>query len=143
MTKFTAQVKWPGRFEASLVGEFDDLGQVRTARLEGVGGPRFLEGLKRLRGQLKGDFRALSIGPGRTPEEIFLRELLARAKGEWHPPVSAEELCHCRAVPTAVVDQAICTGAHTSKKVSEQTSASTACGTCRPDVEALLRFRLP
>ena len=52
-----------------------------------------------------------------------------KARDEWKPTFTDEEICHCRFVPLAVVDAAIVAGAHTAEKVSAWTSASTACGT--------------
>jgi len=63
-------------------------------------------------------------------------------RGEWNPPYTHEEICHCRAVPTREVEKAIIMGAHTPQKVSRWTSASTACGTCRPDVEKMISYFL-
>ena len=79
---------------------------------------------------------------GNSHSEILLRELILKAKKEWNFPYEHVELCHCRAVLTSTVDQAIISGAHTPEKVSRLTSASTACGTCKPDVEQILKFRL-
>lgn len=95
-----------------------------------------------LRGKLKAK---LPIPPpsGRDPAMVLMREIVAKLSGEWKFPYDQEELCHCRCVPTTVVDQAIIEGADTPEKVSEQTSASTACGTCRFDVEAILAYRRP
>lgn len=82
----------------------------------------------------------LPEGPGHA--EILVREFILRARGEWAFPYPHDELCHCRMIPARVVDQAIIAGAHTPEAVSRATSASTACGTCRPDVEKILEYRL-
>lgn len=83
---------------------------------------------------------ALPEGEGHAA--LLVRELILRARGEWVYPYQDLELCHCRSVPTEVVDQAILSGAHTCEKVSRRTSASTACGTCRPEVQKILDYRL-
>ncbi len=144
-----AKVLWQGREEVTIDVQLDQNDGLVQARLSGVGGPQFLNLLKTYReSQLapavkqKTALKALPLPEGTSIEAICLREALLKLKGEWNYPYTEEELCHCRAVPTAVVDQAICTGAHTTRQVSERTSASTACGTCRPDVEAILKFRL-
>lgn len=72
---------------------------------------------------------------------LLLREFILKARGEWEFPYPEDELCHCRNVPTAVVDRAIMNGAHTGPQVSRLTTASTSCGTCRPDVERLIAYR--
>lgn len=142
MKTVEAKVVWPGREEVSLIVELNGDDEVIKTRLTGIGGPEFLNLLKEFRAKLRGSMKSWPVPEGVSAAALCLREVILKAKGEWQYPYQQEELCHCRAVPTAVVDQAICTGAHTSRKVSEQTSASTACGTCRPDVEAILKFRL-
>lgn len=79
---------------------------------------------------------------GGSHSELLLKEVILKAKGEWVYPYEHQELCHCRSVPTDVVDQAIVAGAHQCEVVSRQTSASTACGTCRPEVQKIIDFRL-
>jgi NAD(P)H-nitrite reductase large subunit len=142
MKTIKSHVVWEGREEAYLQLQVDDQNKIVKSKLTGVGGPQFLQRLCALRGELTGTVADLIAPSGVSPEAILFRELILRAQGRWQPPYESEELCHCRAVPTAVVDRAICAGAHTSRQVSEQTSASTACGTCRPDVEAMIKWRL-
>jgi bacterioferritin-associated ferredoxin len=88
------------------------------------------------------DFRLWSEPQGSHHSEVLLRELIQKFHGRWRYPFEHSEICHCRNVSTEKVDQAIIAGASTSEKVSRLTSASTACGTCRTDVENLIRFRL-
>jgi bacterioferritin-associated ferredoxin len=79
---------------------------------------------------------------GDSHSEMLLRELVLKLRGEWFLAYKEAEVCHCRKVSAATVDQAILAGAHTPQIVSRQTSASTACGTCRPDVERMIQHRL-
>lgn len=79
---------------------------------------------------------------GQGHVDLLIRELILRARGEWDFPFREEELCHCRSVPAAVVDQAIVAGAHDCAQVSRRTTASTSCGTCRPDVQQIIDYRL-
>lgn len=88
------------------------------------------------------DLQRWTLPTGVTHEELLLKEALLKLKNNWQYPYEHEELCHCRAVATQKVDEAIMMGAHTPEKVSRQTSASTACGTCRPDVEKIIAYRL-
>lgn len=136
------QVKWPGREEAELRLELNDKNEILKAELRGIGGPDLLDMLISCRRTLNGSLSLLPLPEGHSSAALCLREVILKAKGEWDFPYKEQELCHCRAVPTEVVDQAICAGAHTPQKVSAETSASTACGTCRPDVEAILAYRL-
>lgn len=73
---------------------------------------------------------------------ILLRELVLRAAGRFKLPYQEPELCHCRAVPTEVVDRAIISGCHSIESVARITSAGTSCGTCKPDTEKLIAYRL-
>lgn len=79
---------------------------------------------------------------GSSHAELLLKEALLKMQGNWKFPYSHVEICHCRGVNTSAVDQAIVNGAHTPEKVSRLTSASTACGTCRLDVEKIISYRL-
>ena len=93
------------------------------------------------------------LGQGKKPQDcvmphgndhssILVRELILRMRGDFKFPLEQEELCHCRAITTQAVDRAIIAGAHDISTVRRWTSANTACGTCMPEVETLLEFRL-
>lgn len=147
MSVVQVTVQWAGREEILIEAELGDHDEILNSRLTGVGGPALLDLLKKYRLQnLQQEHRhtikSLPVPEGQSPAALCLREAILKLKGEWDYPYKDEELCHCRAVLTSVVDLAVCLGAHTPRKVSEQTSASTACGTCRPDVEAIIKFRL-
>ena len=73
---------------------------------------------------------------------ILLREMILKLRGEWDFPYKEDEVCHCRTVATHTVDQAVIAGAHSTDKVTRQTSLSTACGTCRPEVQKIIDYRL-
>ncbi len=73
---------------------------------------------------------------------LLINELILRLQNNWSHPYPHEEVCHCRVVSLETVEQAILNGADTPEMVSKWTMASTACGTCRPDVEKILNFRL-
>ena len=135
-------IAWPGREEIKARVELDSEQNIVKAELLGIGGPDFIRAVAAFRERLKGPLAKLEAPAGARAHEIMLRELVLRLKGEWSPPYKDDEICHCRVVPTQTVDLAICTGAHTSRQVSELTAASTACGTCRPDVEAMIQYRL-
>ena len=79
---------------------------------------------------------------GKTHAQLLLKELLLKAQGQWQHPYPHTELCHCRKILTETVDAAIVRGAHTTDSVSRLTSASTACGTCRPHVQDLIDYRI-
>lgn len=83
-----------------------------------------------------------NLPEGNSHHELMIREFVLRLRGEWDYPYKEEEICHCRSVPTNIVDQAILNGAHTCARVSSRTSASTSCGTCRPEVQKIINYRL-
>jgi NAD(P)H-nitrite reductase large subunit len=136
-------------FAGNLEREFIELtihrnssGAIESFDLSGLGRLELLRGIADLRQELKQGQLPARPPEGCEPHQILLREIVKKARSEWVFPYAQSELCHCRAVPADIVDQAIVYGAHTPEKVSEWTSASTACGSCRFDVEALLRYRL-
>jgi bacterioferritin-associated ferredoxin len=140
--EFQHQIELSGREVMALEMSLDDAGSIRAVKLTGIGGDSFLKHLTGFRVQLKGKLSDVQLPMGNSTPELMFRELILRARGEWSFPFCEAELCHCRAVPLKVVDAAILSGAHTTREVSRDTSASTACGTCRPDVEAILKYRL-
>lgn len=88
------------------------------------------------------DPRQWTLPAGEDHVSLLLREVILKSRGEWKFPYKDDELCHCRSIPTKTVDQAIVAGAHTPEAVTRQTSASSACGTCRPDVQNIINYRL-
>jgi NAD(P)H-nitrite reductase large subunit len=135
-------LKIPGREELEFDYELDSAGVIQSANLRGIGDRRFLAQIAAYRNKITGKLQDLALPEGHSTAELLIAEAILKARGEWHPTFTDEEVCHCRGVSLAVVDAAILCGAHTAEKVSAWTSASTACGTCRPDVETHLRFRL-
>ena len=132
----------PGREEVELTLPEEGAKDLKAARLRAVGSLSFLKKIEEWRGRLSGPLSSLELPEGEDPGDLLLKEVLLKAKGEWAYPYGEDQICHCRAVPTSTVDTAIVCGAHTPQDVSQQTSASTACGTCRPDVEAIIKYRL-
>ena len=120
----------------------DQSGTITDGAVRGIGGPEMLTLLQAWKNRWHGSLKALCVPSGRSGPELMLKELILKAQGQWQYPYGEDELCHCRAVPTEVVDRAILLGAHTPELVSRWTSASTACGTCRKDVTNILQYRL-
>jgi bacterioferritin-associated ferredoxin len=131
-----------GREQLELSVDVDSVGTIINARLTGVGDRGFLIYLDSYRKKLRGKLAELPLPEGTSPAELLVTEAVQKARGEWHPTFTDEEVCHCRGVSLKIVDAAVVCGAHSPEKVSAWTSASTACGTCRPDVETHLAFRL-
>jgi bacterioferritin-associated ferredoxin len=78
---------------------------------------------------------------GSDHASMLLRELILKVQGRWNFPYNHDELCHCRAISTRVVDRQIVMGGHRASQISRLTSAGTGCGTCRSDIEAILLYR--
>ena len=135
-------VSIPGREELHLELTVNDQGQIQKSQVKAVGGWDFLKLVQEFRQNLKGAVKDLVAPHGASVGALLIREAILKAQGNWTPPYCEEELCHCRGIPTEKVDLAILSGAHTPRQVSAQTSASTACGTCRPNVEAMISYRL-
>lgn len=87
------------------------------------------------------DIARWPLPKGNSHSEMLIRELILKLQGKWQFPYVDQELCHCRHVSTSIVDEAIINGAHTSELASLWTGCSTACGTCRADVETIIKYR--
>ena len=138
--KISTSIK--GREEVHFEFELNSKEVLTQVRLTGIGGPDFLLKLEEWRSQLQGELKELPLPKGTDIASMLIREVILKAQGKWNFPYKETELCHCRAVLTETVDGAVLIGAHDAKTVSQWTSASTACGTCRPDVESIISYRL-
>lgn len=115
---------------------------VTPVRMRFIGCSELIARLQSLRQSAGPDPRQWALPEGDDHVSLLVRELILKARGEWKFPYKDDELCHCRSIPTKIVDQAIVAGAHTPEAVTRQTSASSACGTCRPDVQNIINYRL-
>ena len=134
------------RDELRLQAEIGTDGCISIFRLSGSGCPHLMVRLETIRAQMKSavpmTIESLALPVGADHVSILFRELFLRARSDWAPPYVDLEICHCRSVPTARVDQAIVCGSHTIQQIARETSAGTSCGTCRSDTESLIRYRL-
>lgn len=94
-----------------------------------------------LRKNFGADVKKWPIPDGNDHGSMLIRELILKVTGQWQFPYSHDEVCHCRTVSTHTVDQAIVAGASSVEQIQRETLASTSCGTCRPDVESIIRYR--
>jgi bacterioferritin-associated ferredoxin len=99
----------------------------------------FLENEKSKHGE---DPQLWPLPQGQDHASLLVKELILKLNGNWQHVYTHEEVCHCRNVTLEAIEQALFLGAHTPEMISKWTSASTACGTCRSDVEKILAFRL-
>ncbi len=113
--------------------------QITKTQWKVVGREELYQAVQALQIQIKGDLKKLPVPNGKTPEQLLLRQLILKIRGEWGDEPSDPELCHCRKIPQTHVERAIILGAHTIEKVRQRSSANTGCGTCMPEVEALLQ----
>jgi bacterioferritin-associated ferredoxin len=135
--KFLAQIDGRDQVEIELESSQDKT--LKSVRALGCKG--HLNKVKLFRSQIGTPLLKIVSPTGNHHTDMLIREAVSKAKGEFSLPYKEEELCHCRAVPTKVVDQAILSGCNTTEQVSRATSASTACGSCRADVQKLLNYR--
>jgi bacterioferritin-associated ferredoxin len=88
------------------------------------------------------DPREWTLPRGLDHASLLLKEALLRYRGDWSPPYSEEDICHCRRVTTRRVYDAILNGDHSLDTLRRTTSAGTSCGSCRRDLVALLDYCL-
>lgn len=116
--------------------------EVVYKKVSGIGCTELLKCISNWRQSLPIEFSKIKLPVSTNHSSLLLKKAILLAADKWHLPYDEEELCHCRAIKTSIIEDAILKGAHTPQKVSEITSASTACGTCRPNVELLIDYVL-
>jgi bacterioferritin-associated ferredoxin len=142
MTENTIEVLIHGQDKLSLQYSLMD-GRLVNVKLSAVGCLDLLKLAQEWRPKLSGLISELPPPPKANDHaSLLLKELILRIKGQWFLPYQDHELCHCRSVETKKVLDAIYLGAHSASDVSKLTTAGTSCGTCRPDIEALLSYVL-
>ena len=137
------KVELEGRDFLEVECEGEDLqtpGPVRNVKM--VGCAEFMEMMQKMKKNFGADIAKWPLPTAQDHGAILLREMILKLRGEWKFPYAEDEVCHCRTISTHAVDQAIIAGAHTPDIVTRQTSASTACGTCRPEVQKIIDYRL-
>lgn len=134
MSVFRAELKGRDLLELDFSNE--------KPRVKVIGCTELLSLVRKFQVQFGKDPKSWPIPQGTSHSELLLKEVLLKSRGEWKYPYEHAELCHCRSVATEIVDQAIIAGAHQPEVVSRQTGASMACGTCRPEVQKIIDFRL-
>lgn len=136
MNKFTVELE--NRDQIQI--ECDEKGNVCV--IHGNGCLDLLNKIKTLKGLLPSPAQKLFVYSDHDHTSLLLNEVLLKALGKWDNPYKEAELCHCRAVPLQKVEAAIISGFHSVDQIAEQTSAGTACGTCRPHTQACIDYRL-
>lgn len=133
-TKFSVELDGRDRIEVRFEGS--------SPRVQFRGCSELMNLMQSMRKNFGVDIQQWPVPKGSSHSEILLRELVLKLRGEWDYPYKEDEVCHCRHVSCQTIDQAIVAGAHNTDTVSRQTSASTNCGTCRPEVQKMIDYRL-
>lgn len=107
-----------------------------------LGCTEFMDMMLRMRRNFGVDLAKWPLPEGHDHSSLLLKEMILKLRGQWVFPFGESEICHCRNITTHTVDQAVVAGAHSTDVVTRQTSASTACGTCRPEVQKIIDYRL-
>lgn len=128
-----AEIKGRDRLEVTSVEPF---------QMKVIGCHELLDFLDQQKKSHGNDLMKWPLPVGNDHASLLVRELILKLKGQWKHVYEHEEVCHCRTVSLETIEQALFLGAETPEMVSKWTSASTACGTCRADVEKILSFRL-
>lgn len=136
------EIEIPGRESLVLDVKIDESHQVKLCQLTGIGGISYLRRLDEWRSKICGPIAQLEAPQENDLASLLLREAILKIQGLWGPPYKELILCHCRSIATEDVDRSILLGANRVEQVKQQTSASTACGTCQPDIEAMIDYRL-
>lgn len=142
LTKKRARAEIPDREWIEVEADLDESGVIQALTYKAWGCHHLLEtGALASKKFLKMNLKDLNW-EGNSHWDLLMGEVVLRLQNRFTLPISDEELCHCRKIPTLKVDHAIVLGAQTPEKVRAWTSASSGCGTCRPNVEKLISYRL-
>lgn len=136
------KVELLGRDFIEVEYEGNETAPGKLLQLSMVGCMEMLQMMQKMKRHFGSDIHSWPLPDANDHSSLLLRELILKLRGDWKFPYEEVELCHCRTVLAFTVDQAIVGGAHTAEMVSRQTSASTACGTCRPNVQKIIDYRL-
>jgi bacterioferritin-associated ferredoxin len=121
----------------SITAEFKD----GCLHFSGEGCLELLEMCKALNAKKIVDAVTLDLPKGSGHVAMLFRELIEKLKEVWNYPYSEAELCHCRAISTKVVDDAILNGLHKVEEIGRYCSAGVTCGNCRTDIENIIKYR--
>lgn len=135
MTKYQAEFK--GRDLICL-----EVSEANQTEMSVIGCTDLMALVRRYQVQFGENINLWPFPEGDGHADLLLKEVILKYKKIWNYPYLESEICHCRSVTTEAVDESILAGAHSPSDVSRLTGASTACGTCRPDVEKIIAYRL-
>ncbi len=130
-----------GQIKAGINGR-DDITFSSESGLRVIGCRRIMSLVKDLQSLHGKDPKTWPLQDSVSHEALLINELILKAKNSYQLPYIEEEICHCRSIPTESVAQAVKAGAHSIEAIRAMTDANTACGTCGPDCESVLKYIL-
>ncbi|MFN7905550.1 MAG: (2Fe-2S)-binding protein [Pseudobdellovibrionaceae bacterium] len=78
---------------------------------------------------------------GVSHADLLIKKLIFQLNEKKHPYADSE-VCHCRNISKEMIEENILNGSHSVGALQRTTTASTACGSCHADVEAILNYWL-
>lgn len=111
-------------------------------KMEVIGCHQLMEALNQFKKSHGDNIKNWPLPVTKDHSSLLIKELILKLNGQWKHVYTDEEVCHCRTISLETIELAIYHGATTAERVTQMTTASSACGTCRPDVEKILKFRL-
>ncbi len=73
-------------------------------------------------------------------DDVLLNEFILKCQNNYKIPYEHEELCHCRMVQTEKVLNVIKQGVFSTSEISRVTMAGTGCGSCKKDIEEIIKY---
>lgn len=141
-TTLKARAEIPKREWVEFEVTLDD-GLVSAVVWHAQGCHHLLEEAEKFAQSLDGkQLNSLALNFGSHHSALMISEIFDKLQDKWPAPSEDVEICHCRKINKSIIQEAILLGAHTPEKVRAWTSASSGCGTCRPDVQKLIDERL-
>lgn len=104
-----------------------------------IGARDLQDKMKRLKALYGDDPTKWSLVAVENGHDILINEFIMKLKGQFKFCYTHVELCHCRNVETEKVFTNIKDGCFTVEDVSRATKAGTGCGSCRKDIEDLIK----
>ena len=142
LKKVTARAELQKREWVEFEFEIDQSGLIQELKWLAFGCHNLIESATNAAKDFKNKKINQIIWQGTNHWDLLINEIISKVHGSFRIPIEDHELCHCRKIPTFVIDQAVVLGAHTPEKVRAWTTATSGCGTCRPDVEKVIQSRI-
>ncbi len=96
-----------------------------------------IEKQKTIYGQNPQKWQTVQVVDG---DDVLLNEFILKCQNNYKIPYEHEELCHCRMVQTEKVLNVIKQGVFLTSEISRLTMAGTGCGSCKKDIEEIIKY---